>query len=75
MAGVLAMQTSGQPGKNTSEFWIRGISTFGADNSALVLVDGFERSLDEINIEDVESFTVLRMLLLQQFTVLVVLMV
>ena len=71
VAGVLAMQTSGQPGKNTSEFWIRGISTFGADNSALVLVDGFERSLDEINIEDVESFTVL----LQQFTVLVVLMV
>ena len=56
VAGVLAMQTSGQPGKNTSEFWIRGISTFGADNSALVLVDGFERSLDEINIEDVESF-------------------
>lgn len=54
VAGVLAMQTSGQPGKNTSEFWIRGISTFGADNSALVLVDGFERSLDEINIEDVE---------------------
>ena len=60
VAGVLAMQTSGQPGKNTSEFWIRGISTFGADNSALVLVDGFERSLDEINIEDVESFTVLK---------------
>ena len=59
-AGVLPIQTSGQPGKNTSEFWIRGISTFGADNSALVLVDGFERSLDEINIEDVESFTVLK---------------
>lgn len=60
VAGVLAMQTSGQPGVNTSEFWIRGISTFGANNSALVLVDGFERDLDEINIEDVESFTVLK---------------
>ena len=38
----------------------RGISTFGANSSALVLVDGFERDLDEINIEDIESFTVLK---------------
>ena len=60
VAGVIAMQTSGQPGQNTSEFWIRGISTFGASNSALVLVDGFERKLDEINVEDIESFTVLK---------------
>ena len=56
--GILAMQTSGKPG-SVSEFWIPGISTFGASNSALVLVDGFERSLDEINVEDVESFSVL----------------
>lgn len=59
--GIMAMQTSGQPGKNTSEFWIRGISTFGASNSALILVDGFERSnLNEINSEDIASFTVLK---------------
>ena len=32
VAGVLAMQGSGQPGSNASEFWIRGISTFGAGN-------------------------------------------
>ena len=57
--GVLAMQTSGKPG-SVSEFWIRGISTFGASNSALVLVDGFERDLNEINVEDVESFSVLK---------------
>src|SRR5574344_12065 len=61
VAGISAMQTSGQPGKNTSEFWVRGISTFGASSSAYILVDGFERSnLDEINIEDIESFTVLK---------------
>ncbi len=46
--------------KNISEFWIRGISTFGANSSAYVLVDGFERSMDEINIEDIETFTVLK---------------
>ncbi|MDU1890118.1 MAG: TonB-dependent receptor [Dysgonomonas sp.] len=57
--GVLAMQTSGKPG-SVSEFWIRGISTFGASNSALVLVDGFERNLDEINVEDIDSFSILK---------------
>jgi TonB-dependent outer membrane receptor, SusC/RagA subfamily, signature region len=60
VAGVLAMQRSGQPGSNTSEFWIRGISTFGGSSSALVLVDGFERSLDELNIEDIQDFSVLK---------------
>lgn len=60
IAGVMARQTSGQPGNNISEFWIRGISTFGAGSSALILVDGFERSMNELNIEDIESFTVLK---------------
>jgi len=58
--GIMAMQTSGQPGKQFSEFWIRGISTFGANQGAYVLVDGFERDLNEINIEDIESFSVLK---------------
>jgi len=58
--GIMAMATSGQPGKNVSEFWIRGISTFGASSGAYVLVDGFERDINEINIEDIESFTVLK---------------
>ncbi len=59
--GIIAYQTSGQPGKNTSEFWIRGISTFGASSSAYILVDGFEReNIDDLNIEDIESFTVLK---------------
>ena len=60
VAGVMAMQTSGQPGQNTSEFWIRGISTFGASNSALVLVDGFERDMNDLSVEDIESFQVLK---------------
>jgi len=61
VAGIMAFQKSGQPGKNTSEFWIRGISTFGASNKAYILVDGFEReNLDDINIEDIESFSVLK---------------
>lgn len=60
VAGILTQQNSGQPGSNTAEFWIRGISTFGASHSALVLVDGFERDLNDLNIEDIESFQVLK---------------
>ena len=60
VAGVLARQTSGQPGQNVSEFWIRGISTFGAGTGAYILVDGFERSMDEINIEDIQDFSILK---------------
>ena len=59
--GIIAYQKSGQPGKNTSEFWIRGISTFGASSKAYILVDGFEReNIDDINIEDIETFSVLK---------------
>ena len=60
VAGIMARQTSGQPGSNFSEFWIRGISTFGAGNGALVLVDGFERDMNEINAEDIQDFSVLK---------------
>ncbi len=60
VAGVISMQRSGEPGSNNSEFWIRGISTFGAGSQALVLVDGFERNFNEVNIEDIESFSILK---------------
>ena len=59
VAGIIGLQSSGAPGE-VSQFWIRGISTFGANAEALVLVDGFERSMDELNIEDIESFSVLK---------------
>lgn len=57
--GIQAMQTSGRPG-SVSEFWVRSISTFGANNAALVLIDGFERDFNEINVEDVETFSLLK---------------
>lgn len=60
VAGIMAMQTSGQPGKDISNFWIRGISTFGASNGALILIDGFERNINEINIDDIKTFTILK---------------
>lgn len=60
LAGVITMQTSGEPGKNLSNFWIRGISTFGAGGGALVLIDGLEGNLNDIDPDDVESFSILK---------------
>lgn len=58
--GIISMQTSGEPGKNISEFWIRGIGTFGASSGALVLIDGLEGTLSQVDPADVESFSVLK---------------
>jgi len=60
VAGVVSLQTSGEPGKNISEFWIRGIGTFGANASALVLIDGLEGDINAIDPADIESFSVLK---------------
>lgn len=58
--GIISVNRSGEPGKDFSEFWIRGISTFGAGASALVLIDGIEGSLNTLDPEDIESFSILK---------------
>ena len=60
VAGIITMQASGEPGKNLAEFWIRGIGTFGANASALVLIDGLEGDINSIDPADIESFSVLK---------------
>ena len=61
VAGVLAVQRSGEPGYDESTFWIRGISTFqDTGRDPLVLVDGIERDIDNIDPEEIESFSVLK---------------
>jgi TonB-linked SusC/RagA family outer membrane protein len=61
VAGVIGVQRSGEPGKSGADIWIRGISTFGGNSSSpLILVDGVERSIDNIDPEDIESFTILK---------------
>jgi TonB-linked SusC/RagA family outer membrane protein len=62
IAGVVGVQRTGEPGKGGADIWIRGISTFGGGNNAgpLILVDGVERSINNISPEDIESFTVLK---------------
>ena len=58
--GIIAVTRSGEPGNDFSEFWIRGISTFGANSSALVLIDGVEGNLNDLDPSDIESFSILK---------------
>ena len=61
LAGVIAVQRSGEPGRDGSTFWIRGISSFqDAGRSPLILVDGIERTLDDMDPAEIESFSVLK---------------
>ena len=60
MAGIIGVQRSGEPGQDASSFWIRGISTFGANQDPLVLVDGVERSMTNISPEEIESVSILK---------------
>ena len=63
MAGIIGVQQSGEPCSDVSEFWIRGISTFGAKATALFLIDGVERTQEDFNNllpEDIESFSILK---------------
>lgn len=58
--GIVSVTRSGEPGNDFSEFWIRGISTFGASSSALILIDGVEGNLNNVDPSDIESFSVLK---------------
>ena len=60
LAGVIAVQRSGEPGYDSSNFWIRGIASFSGNQNPLVLVDGIERDLNNIDPAEIESFSVLK---------------
>ncbi len=60
VAGVISLQSSGEPGKDDAQFWIRGISTFTGDQNPLVLVDGIARPLNDVDPLEIESFSVLK---------------
>src|SRR5690606_24423902 len=60
LSGVIGSQRSGEPGFDGATFFIRGVSSFNGSNSPLVLVDGIERSLDNIDPAEIESFSILK---------------
>jgi len=61
VSGVIAIQSSGRPGGDDAEIYIRGVSTLNSANSKpLILVDGVERDYTQVDPEDIESFSVLK---------------
>lgn len=63
MAGIIAVQRSGEPGADGANFWIRGKSTFSGATGALIVMDGVEINSSELNSLDpeaIESFSILK---------------
>lgn len=61
--GVISYQTSGEPGRDNAEFFIRGVTTFGYKTNPLILIDGFEASttdLARMEPDNIESFSILK---------------
>lgn len=62
LAGVIAVQRSGEPGADGANFWIRGISSVNATNPLIVL-DGVEISSGDLNSLDpeiIDGFSILK---------------
>ena len=63
IAGVIGFQRSSQPGQDNSQFFIRGVTTFGYRQQPLILIDNVELSTDDLarlNVDDIESFVILK---------------
>ena len=59
LSGVTTIQYSGEPGSDAATVFVRGKGTW-TDSSPLIQVDGVERSMSDINPEDIENITVLK---------------
>ncbi|MGX5688387.1 SusC/RagA family TonB-linked outer membrane protein [Arcticibacter tournemirensis] len=64
LPGFIAQQRSGQPGRDASDFFIRGVSSLNkAGNQPLIIVDDIEYSyeqLSQINVNEIESISILK---------------
>ena len=65
VAGLISFQPSGEPGQDNANFFIRGITTFGADakKDPLILIDGIELTTDDLarlNTDDIAAFSIMK---------------
>ena len=58
--GVVTSQSSGAPGADDAQIYIRGRATFAGDGQPLILVDGVERSFSQIAPDDIQAISVLK---------------
>ena len=57
--GVVAINTTGRPGDNTASIYIRGKSSW-QNTDPLVLVDGIERDMNDVDFNEIETISVLK---------------
>lgn len=60
MPGVTIQQTSGQPGADGANIRIRGIGSINSNSDPLVLVDGIEMDINQVDANTIESVSVLK---------------
>lgn len=60
MSGVTIIQSSGNPGADAGTIRVRGVGSFGATPSPLVLVDGLPGSLSDLTPADIDNISVLK---------------
>ncbi|WP_110055764.1 TonB-dependent receptor [Chitinophaga sp. S165] len=64
LPGFVSQQRSGQPGRDASDFFIRGVSSLNSEgNKPLIIVDDIEYSYDQlqqINVNEIESISILK---------------
>lgn len=61
ITGLASVQSSGQPGADNATLYIRGVGSLSVSlSSPLVLVDGVERSFNQLDPNEVEDVTVLK---------------
>jgi len=60
LPGIITRQTSGEPGYDAANVFIRGLGTFTGTQTPLILVDGVERDMNQLNVQEVESFSILK---------------
>lgn len=64
IAGLISMQTSGEPGADNAQFFVRGVATFNEySKGPLILIDNMELSSDDLarlSVDDIESFSIMK---------------
>ncbi|WP_300698085.1 TonB-dependent receptor [Bacteroides sp.] len=64
IAGLISMQTSGEPGADNAQFFVRGVATFNEySKGPLILIDNMELSTNDLArlaVDDIESFSIMK---------------
>ncbi|MCK0158293.1 TonB-dependent receptor [Cellulophaga sp. F20128] len=63
IAGLISYQRSGEPGADGADFFIRGVTSFGYAAGPLILIDGVESPVSELNSlqpDDIDTFSIMK---------------